>query len=96
MTCPRPQGFLSPILQTHSYQPRASFSRLILNSYDLGYHGSPCGSAGKESTYNAEDLDSTPGLGKVPWRRERLPTAVSVSLGLENSMDCVVHGVAKS
>ena len=28
-----------------------------------------------------------------PWRRERLPTQYS---GLENSMDCKVHGVAKS
>ena len=28
--------------------------------------GFPCGSAGKESTYNAEDLDSIPGLGRSP------------------------------
>ena len=58
--------------------------------------GFPHGSAGKESACNAGDLGSTPGLGKLPWRRERLPTAVSVSLGLDNSMDCIVHGVAKS
>jgi len=32
-------------------------------------------------------------VGKVPWRRERLPLQHS---GLENSMDCIVHGVAKS
>ena len=36
--------------------------------------GFPCGSAGKESTYNAEDLESW--VRKVPWRRERLPTPV--------------------
>ena len=28
-----------------------------------------------------------------PWRRERLPTPDS---DLENSMDCIVHEVAKS
>jgi len=31
--------------------------------------------------------------GKIPWRRERLPIQYS---GLENSMDCIVHEVAKS
>ena len=34
------------------------------------------GSAGKESTCYAGDLDSIPGLGRFPWRRERLPTPV--------------------
>ena len=37
----------------------------------------PCGSAGKESTHNAEDLGLIPGLGRFPWRRERLPPQVS-------------------
>ena len=34
-----------------------------------------------------------PWVGKIPWRRERLPTPVFC---LENSMDSIVHGVAKS
>ena len=34
------------------------------------------GSTGKESTCNAGDLGSIPGLGRFPWRRERLPTPV--------------------
>ena len=38
--------------------------------------GFPCGSAGKESPCNAGDLGSIPGVGKIPWRRERLPTLV--------------------
>ena len=38
--------------------------------------GFPCGSAGKESACNVGDLGSTPGFGKIPWRRERLPTPV--------------------
>ena len=28
--------------------------------------GFPCGSVGKESAYNAEDLGSIPGLGRPP------------------------------
>ena len=38
--------------------------------------GFPGGSAGKESAHNAGDLGSIPGLGRFPWRRERLPTLV--------------------
>ena len=38
--------------------------------------GFPCGSAGKESAHNVGDLGSIPGLGRFPWRRERLPTPV--------------------
>ena len=34
-----------------------------------------------------------PWVGKTPWRRERLPTWYS---GLENAMDCIVHGVTES
>ena len=34
-----------------------------------------------------------PWVGKITWRRERLPFRYS---GLENSMDCILHGVAKS
>ena len=38
--------------------------------------GFPGGSAGKESACNAGDLGSIPGLGRFPWRTERLPTPV--------------------
>ena len=38
--------------------------------------GFPCGSAGKESSCNVGDLGSIPGLGRSPWRMERLPTPV--------------------
>ena len=34
----------------------------------------PGGSDGKESVYNVGDLGSIPGVGKIPWRREWLPT----------------------
>ena len=55
--------------------------------------GFPGGSAGKETTCNAGDLGSVPGLGRSPGEGKGYPLQYS---GLENSMDCIVHGVAKS
>ena len=55
--------------------------------------GFPGGSAGKESACKARDLGSVPGLGRSPAEGKGYPLQYS---GLENSMDCVVHGVAKS
>ena len=50
----------------------------------------PCGSAGKESTFNAGDLGVIPGLGRFPAERESYPLQYS---DLENLMDCIVHGI---
>ena len=55
--------------------------------------GFPDGSVGKESACNAGDPNSIPGLGRSP--REGKGYSLQYS-GLENSMDCIVHGVAKS
>ena len=55
--------------------------------------GFPSGSDGKEFTCNAGDLGSIPGLGRSPGEGKGCPLQYS---GLENSMDCAVHGVAKS
>ena len=55
--------------------------------------GFPCGSAGKESTYNEGELGLIPGLGRSPGEGKGYPLQYS---GLENSMDHIVHGVAKS
>ena len=55
--------------------------------------GFPGGSAGKESTCKAGDLGSIPGLGRSPGEGKGYPLQYS---GLENSMDCAVHVVAKS
>ena len=49
--------------------------------------GFPCGSAGKESTYNVGDLGSIPGLERSPGEG-KLPTPVF--------MDCIVHRVTKT
>ena len=38
--------------------------------------GFPSSSADKESSCSEEDLGSISGLGKIPWRRERLPSPV--------------------
>ena len=53
----------------------------------------PCGSAGKESACNAGDLGSIPGLGRSSGEGKGYPLQYS---GLENSMDCIVHGIPKS
>ena len=52
-----------------------------------------CGSAGKESACNAEDLGLIPGLEKSPGEGKGYPLQY---IGLENPMDCIVHGVVKS
>ena len=52
-----------------------------------------CGSAGKESACHAGDLGSIPGSGRSPGEGKGYPLQHS---GLENSMDCIVHGVPKS
>ena len=52
-----------------------------------------CRSAGKESACNEGDLGSIPGLGRSPGEGNGYPLQCS---GLENSMDCIVRGVAKS
>ena len=53
----------------------------------------PRGSAGKESACKAGDLGSIPELGRSPEEGKGYPLQNS---GLENSMDCIVHRVAKS
>ena len=51
------------------------------------------GSAGKESACNTGDLGSTSGLGRSPGKGTGYPLRYS---GLENSMHCIVRGLAKS
>ena len=55
--------------------------------------GCPGGSAGKESARNTGDLGLIPGLGRSPGEGNSYLLQYS---GLENSMDHIVHGVAKS
>jgi len=55
--------------------------------------GFPCGLAGKESACSAGDLGLIPGSGRSPGEGKGYSLQYS---GLENSMDCIIHGVAKS
>ena len=55
--------------------------------------GFPCGLAGTESAHSAGDLGSILGLGRSLGEGKGYPLQYS---GLENSMDCIVNGVAKS
>ena len=86
---------------------RSGIGQLTLCDVDFGlcssvYVGWPCfyplhgfcgGSAGKESTFYAEDLSLIPGLRRSPGEGNSYPPWYS---GLENSMDHIVHGIAKS
>jgi len=53
----------------------------------------PCGSAGKEFAFNVGDLVLIPGLGRSPGEGKGYSLQYS---GLENSMDCIIHGIARS
>ena len=66
-------------------------SRLFFNSFQS--LGLPGGSAGNEPTCNERDLISIPEWGRTPGEGKGYPLQYS---GLENSTDCIVHGVAKS
>ena len=86
-----------------SYFPKSLFFSVVIHlsfSYThthththIYIHGFPCGSAGKESACNAGDPGSIPGSGRSPEEGIGYPLQYS---GLENSMDCIVYGVAKS
>ena len=55
--------------------------------------GPPYCSASKESACNVGDLGSIPGLRRSPGEGKGYPLQYS---GLENSIDCIVHVIAKN
>ena len=61
---------------------------VVLKTMDL-----PSGSVVKNLPANTADTGMIPGLGRSPGEGKGYPLQYS---GLENSMDCKVHGVAKS
>ena len=86
---PRLAGFPLPLVAP---APRAWLP--VLDSWGFrGSWGFPRGSADKESTCNAGDPGSIPGLGRSAG--EGIGYALQYS-GLENSMDCILHEVADS
>ena len=60
----------------------------LISCYQFFY-----GSTGKESACNVGDLGSVLGLGRSPVEGKGYPLQYS---SLENFMDCIVHGLAKS
>ena len=83
--------FVSTSIFIWQETPGVSWSRVRLSTpIFLGFL---CGSADKESACNAGDLGSIPGLGRSSGEGKCYPLQYS---GLENSMDCIVHGVTKS
>ena len=80
--------WLSGSLRSFLYSSSVYSCHLFLISSDF-----PCGSAGKESACNVEDLGSIPGLGRSPEEGNSYPLQYS---GLENSIDSTVHGLATS
>ena len=66
---------------------------LDLGSSFIAQLGFPHSSVSKESGCNAGDLGLIPWLGRSPGEGDGCALQYS---GLENSMDCIVHGAAKS
>ena len=71
----------------------SSCSSLIVQGEYLEWSLYAGGSAGKEPARNVGDLGLIPGLGRSPGEGKGYPLQYS---GLENFMDCIVHGVTKS
>ena len=84
---------LTDISETkYTYSSRFSNIYKFVYNYD-DFQAFPGGSAGKGSACNAGDLGSIPGLGRFPGEGKGYPLQYS---GLENPMNYIVHGVAKS
>ena len=80
------QGTLKCLLQHHN-------SKISILWHSAFFMGFPDSSVGKESTCNVGDLGLIFGLGKSPGEGKDYPLQYP---GLENSMDCIVHGVTES
>ena len=61
--------------------------------YPLQYSWDSLVTAGKDSTCNVGDLGLKPSLGRTPGEGKGDQLQYS---GLENSVDCILHGVPKT
>ena len=86
-------GWLSP--QGQSLRKERIWLLLFLSVCGSKKHTKDfsCGSAGKESACNAGDLGLIPGLERSAGEGKGYQLQYR---DLENSMDCIVHGVPKS
>ena len=83
----------SPRISHFSEKVQSFYWRMGFRNQALGTYGFPHSSVGKEPACNAGDPSSIPGLGRSPAEGIGYPLQYS---GLENPMDFVFHGVAKS
>ena len=67
--------------------------RKCLKKFKDSFLARPDSSVGKESACSAADSGLIPGLGRSPGEGKGYPFQDS---GLENSMDCIVLGLAES
>ena len=84
------QGICTPVPISHWLGATVSSPTgriLFTSTYKCGWAGK------KKSAYNAGDLGLIPGLGRSPGEGKGYPLQYS---GLENSMDCITHRIAKS
>ena len=99
MDCSPPGSSVHGILQARilewvaiSFSRESSWPRDQTQASRIAGRRFTCSSAGKEIACNTGDLVSIPGLGSSPGEGRGYLFQCS---GLENSVDCVVHGVAK-
>ena len=85
-------ALLCPAFKHHSHPVIQEVDLVSAITSMFQIEGFPGSSVGKESC-NAGDLGSTPGLGRSPGEGKGYPLQYC---GLENSMDCIAHEVAKS
>ena len=86
------QGTLKSLLQHHRLKA-SIFQCSVFFMVHLSHLWASLVTAGKESACNVGDLSLIPGLGISPGEGKGYPLQYS---GLENSMDCMIHEVAKS
>ena len=100
-SCPTlcdPMDFATPCSSMDCTMPGFSVLHCLLEFAQIHVHwasdgGFPDSSVSKESMCNAGDQGSIPGLRRSSGEGKGYPLQFS---GLENSMDCIVHGVTET
>ena len=78
----------SPVRPDQRYSPSPYYVPFLLDPQRCSFSS---GSDGKESACNAGDSSSIPGLGKIPWKREWLPTLVFLPGNFHGQRSLVGH-----
>ena len=92
-------SFIEMSVIYHKIRPFKAYNSVITSIFrvlqwpPLSSFRFPGGSAGKEFACNVGGLGLIPGLGRSPGEGKGYPLQYS---GLENSMNCIVHILAKS